>query len=72
MTTVAGTYYNGHLNLEKPIKTEKPLKVMVTFEEEVKKNLQVSDFSFIEVQEVLKDFNGSFSEEVVNERRQAL
>jgi hypothetical protein len=72
MTTVAGTYYNGHLKLEKPIKTEKPLKVMVTFEEEVKKNLQVSDFSFIEVQEVLKDFNGSFSEEVVNERRQAL
>ena len=72
MTTVAGTYFNGKLKLDRPIKTEKPVKVIVTFEEEVKKNLQVSDFSFLEVQEILKDYKGSFSDEVVDERRNAL
>jgi hypothetical protein len=68
MTTVAGSYFNGRLKLEKPIITEKPVKVSVTFEEEVKNNLQVSDFSFLEVQEILKDYKGSFSDEVVEER----
>ncbi|MCL4483817.1 MAG: hypothetical protein M1445_14600 [Bacteroidetes bacterium] len=72
MTTVTGTYFNGHLKLERPIKTEKPVKVTVTFEEEVKSNLQVSDFSFLEVQEILKDYKGSFSDEVLKERRKAL
>lgn len=72
MTTIAGTYFNGQLKLERPIKTEKPVKVTVTFEDEVKNYLQVSDFSFLEVQEILKDYKGSFADEVVEERRNAI
>ena len=72
MTTITGTYYNGHLKLERPIKTKKPLKVTVTFEDESKIRLALSDFSFLESQELLKDYKGSFSDEVTEERRKAL
>jgi len=72
MTTILGTYFNGQLKLERPIKTKKPVKVTVTFEEEVKTPLVLSDFSFLESQEQLKDVKGSFSDEVVEERRQAI
>ena len=34
MTTIEGTYYNGHLKLERSFKTKKPVKVTVTFEDE--------------------------------------
>ena len=72
MTTITGTYYNGHLKLERPIKTKKPIKVKVTFEEDKKERLELSDFSFAETQDLLKDFKGSFSDEVIEERRNAL
>ena len=72
MTTRSGTYYNGKLKLEKPLKTKKPLKVKVIYEEGSKTSLQVSDFSFLETQELLKDYKGSFSDEVIKERREAL
>jgi len=72
MTTISGIYHNGQLKLERPLKTQKPVKVTVTFEEEPKTRLQVSDFSFIESQESLKDYKGSFSDEVIEERRKAL
>ena len=72
MTTITGTYYNGHLKLERPIKTKKPIKVKVTFEEDKKERLALFDFSFAETQDLLKDFKGSFSDEVVEERRNAL
>jgi hypothetical protein len=72
MTTITGTYYNGHLKLERPIKTKKPIKVKVTFEEDKKECLVLSDFSFAETQDLLKDFKGSFSDEVIEERRNAL
>lgn len=72
MTTIAGTYYKGQLKLERPLKTPKPLKVKVTFEEESKILLKLSDFSFLEAQDLLKDCKGSFSDEVIEERRKAL
>lgn len=72
MTTITGTYYNGHLKLEKPIKTKKPINVKVTYEEDSITRLALSDFSFLESQELLKDFKGSFSDEVIEERRNAL
>jgi hypothetical protein len=43
----------------------------VTTEEEPKTHLLFSDFSFIESQESLKDYKGSFSDEVIEERRKA-
>jgi len=72
MTTINGTYYNGQLKLERPIKTKKPVKVTVTFEEEAKTSLSLSDFSFLETQDLVKDYKGSFSDEVIEERRSAL
>lgn len=72
MTTIIGTYYNGHLKLEKPIKTKKPINVKVTYKEDSITRLALSDFSFLESQELLKDFKGSFSDEVIEERRNAL
>ena len=72
MTTITETYYNGQLKLERPLKTKKPVKVIVTFEEEPVKSLQLSDFSFLETQALLKDYKGSFSDEVIQERRTAL
>ena len=72
MTTITGTYYNGHLKLERPIKTKKPIRVKVTFEEDKKERLALSDFSFLETQDLSKDFKGSFSDEVIEKRCNAL
>lgn len=72
MTTLTGIYHNGHLKLERPIKTKKPVKVTITFDEESKTGLEISDFSFLETQELLKACIGSFAEEVIEERRKAL
>lgn len=72
MTTISGTYYNGQLKLERPIKTKKPVKVTVIFEEESNTRLLLSDFSFLESQELLKNYKGSFADEVIDERRNAL
>ena len=72
MTTLTGIYHNGHLKLERPIKTKKPVKVTITFDEESKTGLEISDFSFLETQDLLKDYKGSFSDEVIEERRKAL
>ena len=72
MTTITGTYYKGQLKLERPLKTKKPVTVTITFEEESKKSLKLSDFSFLETQNLLKDYKGSFSDEVIEERRKAL
>lgn len=68
MTTITGTYYNGQLKLERPLKTQKPLKVAAIFEEESKPSMALSDFSFLESQELLKDCKGSFSDKVIEER----
>ena len=72
MGTLTGIYYKGQLKLDKPLRTKKPLKVTVHFEEEEKIVLSLSDFSFSETQELLKDCKASFSDEVIEERRKAV
>ena len=73
MLQINGLYYKGKIQLDQTVKTNKPLKVVVTFEEENEdESLKVSDFSFLETQEQLKDYKGSFSKEVVSERRSAV
>ncbi len=72
METITGTYYKGRLSLDKPLKVKKPVKVMVTLLEETETRLSISDFSFLESQELLKDCKTSFSDEVIEERRNAL
>lgn len=76
MQTVIGTYQNGYIQLDKEYPTSKPVKVMLTFLEEVSSNtekgLSLSDFSFAKSQKHLEMYTGSFSEAVVVERRDAL
>lgn len=72
MPTLTGTYYRGRLKLDKPVKFTKPVKVTVSFEEENKEVFSLSDFSFLETQEMLKDCKTSFSDEVIEERREAV
>lgn len=76
MLQLTGTYYEGKVHLEKIIPTDRPLKVTVIFEEEVSKSesrrLKFSDFSFAKTREILKDKDWSFSDTVIEEKREAL
>lgn len=72
MQKIKGTYHNGHLKLDQPLEISKPVRVTIIIENEKKKGLKLSDFSFLKSQESLKDYDGSFSQEVIEERRRAL
>lgn len=73
MVAVAGTYKNGVVKLDKHYISKKPLKVIVTFLEDVEVDsthgITLSDFSFAKSQKVLENYTGSFSEKVSEERR---
>jgi hypothetical protein len=69
MRTLTGIYHNGKLKLDRPLLTKKPLKVTLSYEDEEVTCLNLSDFSFSETQELLKDCKTSFSDDVVEERR---
>ena len=75
MIALTGTYHNGRLELDEPIGTDKPAKVIVTFlEEELplkpQRNDLYSRFSFEKARELLKDYKGSFSDAVIEERNE--
>jgi hypothetical protein len=76
MLSIVGTYTNGHLKLDKDYTTKKPVKVIVTFLEDVQnkseKELHLSDFSFSKSKKNLENFKGSFSETIIEERRSEL
>ena len=76
MVAVAGTYQNGYVKLDKEYPSDNPVKVIVTFLEDVPagsgKNISLSDFAFSESQKNLENFKGSFSDEVIDERRNGL
>jgi len=76
MVAVVGTYQNGYVKLDKEYHSNTPVKVIVTFLEEVpaqtEKGLSLSDFSFKQSQKNLENFKGSFSETVIEERRSDL
>lgn len=73
MIAVTGTYQNGYVKLDKDYSSDNPVKVIVTFLEEIQapseKGLSLSDFSFAKSQKNLKNFKGSFSDAVIEERR---
>lgn len=73
MLTAVGTYQNGFVKLDKDYSTNNPIKVIITFLEEVETNsekaISLSDFSFAKSKKNLKNFKGSFSDTVVEERR---
>lgn len=72
MTTRTGTYFKGRLKLDKPLKLAKPARVTVVFENEKSSDLKLTDFSFLETQEYLKECKTSFADEVIEERRKAI
>lgn len=76
MIAVVGTYQNGFVKLDKEYSSSSPVRVIVTFLEEVENQsnnqLSLSDFSFSKSQKNLNNFKGSFSDSVVEERRSEL
>jgi hypothetical protein len=76
MLSIFGTYLNGYLKLDKDYSTRNPVKVIVTFLEDVQtvseKELHLSDFSFSKSKKNLENFKGSFSETIIEERRSEL
>ena len=78
MIAVAGTYQNGQINLDRKYISKNPVKVIVTFledvaeENDVEKKLTMSDFSFTESRKALEHYKGSFSDAVIEERRSEL
>lgn len=73
MVAVPGTYQNGYVKLDKDYSSDGPVKVIVTFLEDLQttseKGLSLSDFSFAKSQKNLENFKGSFSNTVIEERR---
>ena len=76
MVAVVGTYQNGYVKLDKDYISTNPVKVIVTFLEDVQiesdKGLSLSDFSFAKSQKNLENYKGSFSDTVIEERRHEL
>lgn len=73
MVALVGTYQNGYVKLDKEYQSAKPLKVIVTFLEDVETQtehgISLSDFSFAKSQKNLDRYKGSFSDTIVEERR---
>lgn len=73
MVAVFGTYQNGYAKLDKDYTSDNPVKVIVTFLEDVQthseKGLSLSNFSFAKSQKNLENFKGSLSDTVIEERR---
>ena len=76
MVAVVGTYQNGYVKLDKEYITDNPVRVIVTFLEEIEagmgKAVSLSDFSFSKSQDNLQHLKSSLAEEVINDRREVL
>ena len=73
MVAVVGTYQNGYVKLDKDYPSNSPVKVIVTFLEDIQteseKGFSLSDFSFSKSQKNLEKYQGSLSDTVIEERR---
>ena len=73
MVAVVGTYQNGYVKLDKEYSSNNPVKVIVTFLEDIQtqsqERLSLSDFSFSKSQKNLENYKGSLSATVIEERR---
>lgn len=76
MLAVAGTYQNGYVKLDKEVSSENPVRVIITFLEDMKlgneKRMELSDFSFAASRKITQDYKGSFSDTLIEERRSEL
>ena len=73
MLAIAGTYKNGYIKLDKEILSENPVRVIVTFLDDMvpanEKRKELSDFSFSKSRKITEDYKGSFSDTLIEERR---
>ncbi len=73
MVEVMGIYQNGCIKLDREYLSEKPVKVIVTFLEDVEvpseKGLSFDDFSFSKSRKALENYIGSFADTLIEERR---
>jgi hypothetical protein len=76
MIALNGIYKDGIVKLDKKISGLKSVKVIVTFPDEEIQNpngrLTITDFSFSKAREKSRNFKGSLSEAIIEERRVAL
>ena len=76
MLAVIGTYQNGYVKFDRDLSFKNPVKVIITFLEEIEntsdQGFRLSDFSFSKSKKLLKDYKGSFSDSVIEERRKEL
>lgn len=76
MLAVNGIYENGVVRLDRKIQAKKTFKVIVTFLDEdlhrESKRLTLNDFSFIKAREKSKSYIGSFSDAVIEDRKDEL
>ncbi len=73
LLTVEGTYQNGQIRLNDDVPFTDERKVIITFlDDDVatdRAHLTIDSFSFRQMREAFRNYKGSFSDEVINERR---
>lgn len=76
MLAIKGVYKNGKIFLRNEIETKKSIDVIVTFLENIEtttsERLDLNKFSFAKSKELLKNFKGSLSDALIEERRSAI
>lgn len=76
MVQISGTYNKGTITLDQIVAVDKPVKVIVMFDESditiERERLSINDFSFLKSRELLKDVKGDLSDAVIEERRSQL
>ena len=76
MLAIKGTYDNGKIKLQEKVAASKPVSVIVTFLEDIKDEhvarFDANKFSFGKARKILKNYQGSLSDAVIEERRSAL
>lgn len=76
MLSIKGKYKKGKIRLSQKIDIEKPMDVIVTFLDEPKieeKNkFDLVNLSAMKSRELLRDYNGCLSDDVIAERRDEL
>jgi hypothetical protein len=73
MLAFKGIYENGSVILPFPVPVKRRVEVIVTFLEEIDDTatgkLDMKSFSFAKCREILKEYNGSIADAVIDERR---
>jgi hypothetical protein len=76
MLSVRGVYENGEVKIKEKVSITRETPVIITFlddlQDEETKKMDLSEFSFNRSKDILKDYKGSLSDTVIEERRSFL